>query len=362
MKIGIDCRLSGLAHAGIGRYIENLTKRLPILAPEIEWVFFYRESNQILSELKKLPNTTYIRAPIQHYTLQEQIQLLSIFNQQKLDLLHVPHFNIPLLYQGKMVVTIHDLLWHQHRGTKVTTLKPWKYWFKYFGYRFITKTAIKKAEQLIVPTKTIKQELMTHFETRVGEKTTVTYEGIDQTLLQFKDKKIKAKPKTLIYVGSLYPHKNIQIVLKAIQQLPEWELILVGSRNIFQEQVKKRVEKLGITHQVKFSGYVSDKELSVAIQKSSALVQPSLSEGFGLTGIESLALGTPILASNIAVFKEIYANDATYFDPHSVESFMTALEKLPTKKVATKKTKELIEKYDWDTMAEKTLKEYKKSI
>jgi glycosyltransferase involved in cell wall biosynthesis len=354
MKIGIDCRLSGIAHAGIGRYIENLISRLPKEASDIEWVYFYRNKKQVIPNL----NVESHLVPIQHYTFQEQLQLVSIFNQAKLDLLHVPHFNAPILYPGKLIVTIHDLLWHQQRGSQVTTLKPWEYWGKYTGYKLVTSRAIKKASKILVPTQTIKKTLSRHYPDSI-DKIIVTHEGVDNRLLKFKNKKVKKQPQSLIYVGSLYPHKNIRLVVKALQKLPGWKLTIVGSRNVFQDKIKEEIKKLGVEKQTEFTGYLSDEDLAQEIKAATALVQPSLSEGFGLTGIEAMALGTSVVASDIPVFKEIYQNAAVYFDPHSVENFVKNLANLSKKKPSKKQMSAVVKQYSWDEMTKKTIKAYK---
>lgn len=353
MRIGIDCRLSGLTHAGIGRYIENLTRRLPKLAPNIEWVYFYHHAEQIIPGLKIKAQVV----PIRHYTFREQLQLGSIFNQAELDLLHVPHFNAPLTYSGKLVATIHDLLWHQQKGAHATTLKPWQYWGKYLGYKLVATKTIHQAAQIIVPTRTIQQTLASYYP-HTQDKVTVTYEGIDERLLQYQDLKVKRHKKSLLYVGSLYPHKNIRLVIQALAQLPHWQLVIVGARDAFQAQVRHQVEKAGVIKQVEFKGYLSDKKLAREIKATTALVQPSLSEGFGLTGVEALALGAPVLASNIPVFKEIYQDLALYFNPHSVDSFLESISELKNKKTNRQEQQQLIELYSWNRLAKKTLQLY----
>ncbi len=358
MKIGIDCRLSGISHAGIGRYIENLISRLPDENPDIEWVYFYRSQDQIL---KKWKNVKYVAAPIRHYTFQEQLQLLSIFNQEKLDLLHVPHFNIPIMYPGKLVVTIHDLLWHQQKGTQVTTLKPWQYWGKYAGYKMVASQAINKADKILVPTNTIKKTLQQYYP-GTKSKITVTHEGVDQRLLKYKNIKVKKKPNSLIYVGSLYPHKNVEIILKALQELPQWKLTVVGSRDVFQQKLSKKAEELEVSSQIKFAGYLTDKDLAREIITSTALIQPSLSEGFGLTGIEALSLNTPLIASKIPVFKEIYQDAAIYFNPKSSDELVKQIKQISKLKPVKDKMKKITDKYCWDEMTRETLKAYQQVL
>lgn len=355
MRIGIDCRLSGLAHAGIGRYIENLIVRLPQQAPDIDWVFFFHDSQQIPAAL----NGEIVLVPIRHYSLSEQLKLPIIFRRANLDLLHVPHFNVPYFYSGKLVVTIHDLLWHEQRGSQVTTLNPWTYWLKYAAYRQVAKRAAQRADQIIVPAQTIKNTLAKYYPFTAA-KTNVTYEGVDDRLVTHRQSSVKKLPQRLIYVGSLYPHKNVSLIIDALRQLPDWELLIVGARNIFQENIKKLVVQYQLSERVSFAGYLPDDKLAQEIQRAAVLVQPSLSEGFGLTGIEALALQTPVLASNIPIFKEIYGEAAIYFDPHSVDSFINSLSHV--RSFDRGSAQQVVAKYSWDEMTAHTIEIYRQAI
>lgn len=365
VKIGIDCRLSGSTHAGIGRYIEELIIRLPSLAPDKFWVFFFSSSKQAteyLSKLKPKPsNFKIVIVPIGHYSLAEQFKLPKIFGEEKLDLLHVPHFNVPIFYRGKMVVTIHDLLWHEFRGLKVTTLKPILYYLKYWAYRLVTRLATHKAKLILVPAQTIK-EIVSHYYPQSETKTIVTTEG-------FSGKFIEAKPatkpsKNILYVGSLYPHKNIEVVLKALKSLPDYNLKLIGSRNIFSDQTKLEVIKLEVHKQVDFVGFLDDAALIKEMENAFALIQPSLSEGFGLTGIEAMAAGVPVLASDIPIFREIYQDGATFFDPHYPTDLVRAinvLEKIDRQAVI-KRGHAVSKLYSWQKTAAATLDAYTKVL
>jgi glycosyltransferase involved in cell wall biosynthesis len=380
--IGIDCRLSGSTHAGIGRYIENLITRLPFDNPTYRWVLFFYTETQVPKQesFQKALKTGVVKvvfAPVKHYSLKEQIYLPKIFLQENLDLLHVPHFNVPLLLPNTLplVITIHDLLWHEHRGTTVTTLSPWKYWIKYLGYRLITRLAIYKAKAILVPSTTVKQTVQHHYPT-VAPKITVTYEGADDlektkylkhgelsntsdgSSIGHSSIKIESTKlnKTLLYVGSLYPHKNISLVLKALQKLPDYQLAIAGSRSVFRDAVTAEATQLGVSNQVVMLGFVPDNQLQKYYQSSLALVQPSLSEGFGLTGLEAMASGGVVLASDIPVFKEIYGDGASYFDPHSVESFISIVKALTPELRDQLRTQGLAVSatYSWTKMVKQT--------
>lgn len=360
-KIGIDCRLSGNAHAGIGRYIEELILRLPSLGRNKHWVLFFysqQQANDLLEKLVPRPaNLDIVIAPISHYSLAEQIQMPRIFAKEGLDLLHVPHFNIPIFYTGRVIVTIHDLLWHEFRGLNVTTLKPILYYLKYWAYKIVARRAIKKAYKIIVPAQTIKKTI-TKYYPWAKKKIVVTTEGHSKKFTPPTEE--KKRNKTFLYVGSLYPHKNIEVVLKALKSLPDYSLEIVGSRNIFQDQTKMQVVKLDISKQVDFLGYISDIELNEKMSESFALIQPSLSEGFGLTGVEAMAAGLPVIASDIPIFREIYQDGAVFFDPEYPTDFVRAvdmMEKMDLKKLI-KTGHRVVTQYSWDKMTEETLQVY----
>lgn len=365
-RIGIDCRLSGPKHAGIGRYIENLLQQLPHIKDlEIEWVFFFYDKTQWNAFLKKqtthkafFEQTTIAYAPVRHYSLDEQVRIPAIFAERNLDLLHIPHFNIPFVYPGKIVVTIHDLLWHEYRGLQVTTLSPLEYWVKYGMYRLVVRQAVQKAKKIFVPAETTKQTLKKYFPGS-APKVIVTHEGVESTFLK-SQKHASLHSKNLIYVGSLYPHKNIEVVLQGLVQLSEYSLHIVGSRNVFQDNVRTRVKELQLEDRVSFHGYLTDEQLIDLFHNCTALVQPSFFEGFGLTGIEAMASHLPVLASDIPIFHEIYDRHAVFFNPKSVESFCQAtlqIEHKTSHHIDDART--YVEKqFSWEKMAKQTVEAY----
>lgn len=364
LTIGIDCRLGGARHAGIGRYIQNLVCRLPNQAPDIQWVLFVSEARQVSEffENSQLLNVKVVLAAIPHYSLAEQLQLGGIFAREKLDLLHVPHFNVPVMYRGPLVVTIHDLLWHEYKGLGVTTLSPWKYWLKYLAYRAVTTLAISQALRILVPTQTIKDTIGKHYPNHVN-KVMVTKEGASVSFNNLTSAK-QTPSKNIVYVGSLYPHKNIKLVIEALKKLPDYTLTIVGARSVFRESVERYVKTQNLDRQVIFAGYLADSALARLYHTAFALIQPSLSEGFGLTGIEAMASGVPVLASDIPIFKEVYQDAALFFDPYQVDSLVAAVEKLARSDRGQFLTKgqAVARQYSWDTMTTQTLAAYREAL
>lgn len=385
MRVGIDCRLAGDQHAGIGRYIAQLVIRVTQIAPQIDWVLFFFDQAQAQAVLGQelASRVKVVIAPVKHYSLAEQLKMPAVFGRAKLDVLHVPHFNVPWFYWGKLVVTIHDLLWHQYQGTQVTTLPSWQYWIKYLAYRLTVCRAVSLATRILVPAQTIKKTV-SHFFPWATAKVVVTKEGVttqgqssvrggtkllaisglDKVIVRSRGTAHSAGAatnRTLLYIGSLYPHKNITVVLQALKQLPSYRLVIIGARSVFMEAVKKQSQELQVESQVEFAGFVPDAELSNYYARATALVQPSLSEGFGLTGVEAMAQGVPVIASFIPIFQEIYGKHALFFDPHSPESFIKAVNRLETLSLPNhlEKAHRWASQYSWDAMATQTLEVYK---
>lgn len=336
-RIGIDARLSGREHAGIGRYVENLIQELIALiknqTTQTTLVLFFfdaKQAKQVLGDKASEPFVKVVLTHIKHYSWAEQRQLPKLYKKAQLDLMYVPHWNVPLAYRGPLMITIHDLLWHEQRGRGATTLKSWQYPIKYLAYLYISGQAIKKALSIFVPTQTIAQTV-TRFYPNSKHKIIISKEGLAPTFtksLAKKDQPSQRLKKQLVYTGSLYPHKNLKLVIQALRKLPSYKLYIVCARNLFQDQIQGLVAKYKVKKQVVFLGFVEDQALINLYQQSMALVQPSFSEGFGLTGIEAMAAPTAVLASDIKVFKEIYQEAAIFFDPHSVQSFVAAVKKL----------------------------------
>ena len=372
LTIGIDARLCGKRHAGIGRYIENLLVELVKLKPNsVKFIFFFHDQEQEQA-IKKIigtdQNYTAVFVPIRHYSLEEQLRWPKILHSYHLHLLHVPHFNIPLLYRGKIIITIHDLLWHEQIGPQATTLSASKYYLKYLAYRLVTSQALMRAKKILVPTQTVKN-ILAKFHAQALDKTVVTYEGISDSFLQIFEK-LKKNPQlltkkfntnSLIYVGSLYPHKNIEVVLQALTLNPKLLLTIVCARNVFLKRTQERIKELQLEKQVTLTGYLTDQQLISAMQSSLALIQPSKSEGFGLTAIEAMAAGTPVIASNLPVFQELYADAPMYFNPNNVNQLLAQINNLQQPKLRVEQIKKglkVADQYSWSKMAQITLDQY----
>jgi len=128
--------------------------------------------------------------------------------------------------------------------------------------------------------------------------------------------------RVVLYVGMSQPHKNLDRLLQALallarDRLPSALTLAIVGPKVFYERrpLLRRIRALGLADYVRFLDRLSDLELKVAYHAADVVVQPSLVEGFGLTALEAMQCGTPVVASDIAAFREIAGDAAVLVDP-----------------------------------------------
>jgi len=143
-------------------------------------------------------------------------------------------------------------------------------------------------------------------------------------------------------------------------------LLIVCPRDIFYKRIKLSIDSLGLNAKVKLLGYLRNDVLVKLFKKSTAYIFPSLSEGFGIPGLNAMASKLPVLASDIPILKEVYGKAALYFDPNDPRDIAEKVNKvLSSQKIKNnlvKEGKKQVKKYSWEKMAQETLKVYEESI
>jgi len=363
MKILIDGRLYGLENAGLGRYLINLVTELVKIDRKNNYVLLLRK--KYFDSLSLPVNWKKVLADYRHYSFAEQFILPGIIKKENPDLVHFPHFNIPVFNSGKFIVTIHDMLMHKSVGLEATTLSAPLYYIKRLGYRFAFDNAVKRSQAILVPSNSVKNELVNYYKISL-QKVFVTNEGVD-IKNQLSEGNTVTNP-YFIYAGNAYPHKNLKKLIEAIVLLnknstQEVNLLISSSRSIFTQRLTKIIQNTKATQYVKLLGFAPDEKLFGLYKNAVGFVYPSTSEGFGLQGLEAMAAGTLVLASDIPVFKEIYQDNAVYFNPLDVNSIVKTMERVLkiddlTRKAKIEKAKKFVKQYSWTKMAEETLKVY----
>ena len=380
----------GPKHTGIGRYVQNLVENLLEIDKENSYVLFVKDDRtEEIENLKikysfKIDNLKLkiIPSKVQHYSFKEQVALPVLIRKEKLDLMHFTHFNVPVFYRGKYIVTIHDLIKHSSRGMTTTTRSSWFYWLKYLGYKLVFSQAVKKAKKIITPSQFVKNEVIKEYGVKPG-KVVVTYEGVDEKLKAKSEERktmvqnlkllerYEIKKPYLLYVGSVYPHKNVERLIEAVKLLNNKyltsdilhiTLVIVCARNVFSERLRNKVVQMEAQEFVNLAGFVPDEDLAVLYKEAEAFVFPPLLEGFGLPGLEAMSVGCPVLCSNIPVLREVYGEAALYFDPLNPEEMAKKMVEVIDQKgkrdKMAEKGKRQAEKYSWSKMAKEILKVY----
>jgi glycosyltransferase involved in cell wall biosynthesis len=370
MRIGIDARFYGSIGKGLGRYTQKLIENLEKTDQENLYFIFLRKDN--FDEYQpKNKNFKKVLADYRWYTLAEQIRMPSLLNKYNLDLVHFPHFNVPLFYRKKFIVTIHDLILIHFPTIKGTTLNPLFYKLKFWMYKLAINSAIKRSEKIIAVSNFTKEDILSNYKVN-SDKISVAYEACDdfcnfsiQKSRDILEKYGIIKP-YILYVGNAYPHKNLEELVLAFSQIKEeiknLRLVLVGKEDYFYTRLKKIIQARKI-EKVIFSGFVPDKDLDTIYREAELYVFPSLYEGFGLPPLEAMAKGVPVISSDHPCMREILEDSAFYFNAKNRDEMAEKIKNLIRNTEEIKKLREKgyqqSKKYSWNKMAGETLKIYK---
>jgi glycosyltransferase involved in cell wall biosynthesis len=281
------------------------------------------------------------------------------------DLVHFSMVQQPVLYLGKVVTTMHDL----------TTLRfsnpsknPLAFWIKQRVYYWVNFVAAHKSKAIITPTEYVKGDVARTMRTN-SRKITVTHESGNTITSKPEAMPEFEQLRYVMYLGRPFPHKNLGRLIEAYallkQSMPDLHLVLVGKTDALYKRHQARVERLGIPD-VHFTGFATDAQARWLYEHAAVYVFPSLSEGFGLPGLEAMAHGAPVASSNATCLPELYGDAALYFDPRSVDDMANAIRQILEKPDLRKKLiaagYKQTAKYSWRRMAEQTLAVYRRIL
>lgn len=375
MRIIIDARM--YQQSGIGRYLRNLLINLQEIDHKNEYLILHLKEDY--EDVQYQKNFHKVLADFKWYGLTEQRRLPKILHDLRPDLVHFPHFNVPSLFQGKFIVTIHDLI-HQHFSmNRSSTLNPLIYFLKQAGYKKVFKFAIEKSLNILTPSNFVKDQLINEWNIN-STKIEVTYEAVDDKILTIVNRmdmedlgrimqKFNIQPPFIFYVGNAHPHKNVEGLIKAFRSLSRFQrggnegrrllLVLSGQDHYFWQRIRQEFQYKDII----YTGPLSEEELVALYKGAEIFIMPSFEEGFGLPILEAMACGTPVLASDIGVLREVGGKAAYYFNPESVEDMIGKIAKV----VEYKKLREDLankgyrryKMFSWKKLAKKTLEVYR---
>ncbi len=357
-KLGIDARL--YRQTGVGVYIRNLLLYLEKTLPAEVTVFVYLRKEDFDTVTFNNKNFIKRETDFQWHTLSEQTDFLKALNKDELDLMHFTYFSYPIFYRRPFISTIHDLTPYLFKTGRASTKGPLRYGVKHFFFGRILKAQIKKGKAIITPTQVIKDQIIKHFGKKYADKIHPIPEGINEEIKKTKEADLKRQfPKDfLIYIGNFYPHKNVEKLIRAFAKVnEEVELVLAGPDDFFTKRIEETIYDLKASNKVLLYKNPSQEDLVFFYKNAKALINPSLSEGFGLTTIEAAYFKTPILASDIAVFQEVLGDSYMSFNPNDEDDIAATI--FSFLKHKPRQNYSFLKKYSFEKMTEETVKLYK---
>ena len=322
---------------GIGQYTKNLAEHL-IASAEIDLNIFYfdRWSKEVRTEPFPAlgPIKAFIKKVVPHpYLVSRALQgwkFHSGAQDRRVSVYHEPNF-LPLKFAGPTVVSIHDLSWirfpETHPKERVAIMNR------------ILPLALERVQHVITDSEFIRREVIDEFG--------VSADRVTTTLLAprgiFKPRDAASCAVTLskhnlqqrcyfLVVGTLEPRKNVETAVRAHAGLPEairrtFPLVLVGMRGWLTSRLEGELRAPVESSEVRPLGFVTDDELANLYSGATALLYPSLYEGFGLPPLEAMSCGTPVITSNVSSLPEVGGTAAVMHDPMDTEALRNAMKR-----------------------------------
>jgi len=372
MRLGFDLRPFLREETGVGVYLRNLLVHLAQIDHENEYYLFSASLRDRFPREKLPPFQKYywrdLKIPVRglnFFWYQLGWPPLEIFFRQGLDLTHSP---TPLLLpcRGKMVVTVHDLFALDF-PLMAEAEASWAF------PRHVSRS-LARAEGIITFSNFMKADILKRFPSLEASKVRVIPHGLEPFFLEtvlaeelqtFRNQ-FSLPEDFLLFVGTLEPRKNLSRLIKAFQALvspyPSLHLVLVGKGGKEEKSLRRLVASLQLENRVHFLGYVSRWSLRNFYHLATALIMPSLCEGFGFPIVEAMACGLPVLASKTAALPEVGGPAALYFNPEDPEDMArttaSLLDDPELRKHLSQEGQKRVRNFSWERAASNTLAFY----
>jgi glycosyltransferase involved in cell wall biosynthesis len=253
----------------------------------------------------------------------------------------------------KLILTLHDLIYYKHRKPPVFVAWPIKLAWRMFHLSFTpVRLLLNRSDAVVTISETTKSLIEINRLTR--RPVTVVYNASSMPVVD--SSKTESKTKNIVYMGSFMPYKNVELLIKGLEDLPEYTLTLCS-----KVSPKRKGQLLARSSQearsrITFVNGVSESKYLEILDESFALVSASQDEGFGIPVIEAMSRSIPVVLSDIEIFREVASEAGHFFDPESPSEFALAvkrLEAIGSWQKASKTGLERARAFSWDESAEK---------
>ncbi len=370
MRVMIDVSAAVYRKAGLGRYAQNLAEHLA-QQEDCRLSLFYNRSGPatVPPSLAGLPVRSW---PIPTRPWRLAVALGTLLHTPwdgllpDVDLFHATEHLLPPFRHVRSVLTVHDLIYILYPEYHL----PMNYHF----LRLMMPRFARRADAIIAISECTRRDLVRLWHIP-EEKIRVIYEGIDARFRPVADppaldgvrRRYGLPDRFALYVGTIEPRKNLPALFEAWAKLhAPLPLVIAGKRGWLYQETFARVEALGVTDRVHFTGYVADEDLPALYSAADLFVFPSLYEGFGLPVLEAMACGTPVVTSTGGALPEVAGDAALLADPQDVDALADALQRLLASKPLRDEYRDRgfarARMFSWSRTAEETLALYRRTL
>ena len=332
MKIAIDARK--WRDYGIGTYVRNLVRHLALQDRETTYFLFCdRADEATLRDLAE--NFVPVVEESAGYSLREHVTIPRKLHRLGAQLLHSPHYVLPLFCGKPSVVTIHDcihLLFPEYLPNRMA----------YRYARFMMGSAIKRSDLVFTVSEASRRDILRFYPSTDPDRVQVVANAIDEAILEDPgeeemervQERYQLRGRFVLYAGNVKPHKNLDRLIAAFGRLKQHagfddlKLLIIGDEVSRYGSLRRSVEAAGVRQDVRFFGFVPARTLAALYRLASVFAFPSLYEGFGLPPLEAMACGTPVVTSRLSSLPEVVGEAALLVDPYSIEEIADALRRV----------------------------------
>jgi glycosyltransferase involved in cell wall biosynthesis len=365
--IGLNAHLlsgqAGYRSAGIHGYIYNTLAHLPTAAPD-NWQFtaMVGANNRLEFDGIAMRRSRWNTESPLRRILWEQFGQPRQLGQ--FDLYHALAFVAPIWLRSPMVVTIYDLSFIHYPQVLSASRRLY--------LRAFTRITCQRARRIIAISHSTAHDVIETMKIN-SDKVDVAAPGYNQDIFrplppneiaEFRRRK-NLPERFWLFIGTLEPRKNLPTLLEAYANLPERErppLLLGGGKGWLYDDIFATIERRELGESVRFLGFVPAEELALWYNSAEIFVLPSVFEGFGLTALEAMACGTPIIVSDASSLPEVAGSAGMCVAPHDVDAWTHALHIALTdanwREQASQRGLEEVKRYTWQSTAGATIRSY----